>query len=110
MPTAVTGITCCYGYLVTMATEAGAYNIAVLRYMNFSFGTQIPCANSSHWCNLLLWIPVTMATEADTYNITSYLVHTFLEATGISGITCWYGALLPWQQKHAAISGITSCY
>ena len=26
---AISGITCCYGYLVTMATEAGAYNIAV---------------------------------------------------------------------------------
>ena len=26
--TAISGITCCYGYLVTMATEADAYNIA----------------------------------------------------------------------------------
>ena len=41
-PTAVSGITCCYGYLVTMATEAGTYNIAVQRYKNFIFGTHIP--------------------------------------------------------------------
>ena len=27
--TAIFGISCCYGYLVTMATKAGAYNIAV---------------------------------------------------------------------------------
>ena len=25
---AISGITCCYGYLVTMVTKAGAYNIA----------------------------------------------------------------------------------
>ena len=27
--TAISGIACCYGYLVTLATETGAYNIAV---------------------------------------------------------------------------------
>ena len=27
--TAISGVTCCYGYLVILATEAGAYNIAV---------------------------------------------------------------------------------
>ena len=40
---------------------------------------------------------------------TSYLVHTFLEATAISGITCCYGylvtiALLQWQQKEVLIT------
>ena len=28
-PTAVSGVTCCYGYLVAMATEASTYNIDV---------------------------------------------------------------------------------
>ena len=42
VPTAVSGITCCYGYLVTMATEADTYNIAVGRYKNFIFSASIP--------------------------------------------------------------------
>ena len=29
--TAISGISCCYRYLVTMTTKAGAYNIAVLK-------------------------------------------------------------------------------
>ena len=40
-PTAVSGITCCYGYLVTMATEAVTYNIAVSRYKDFIFSAHI---------------------------------------------------------------------
>ena len=40
--TAIIGITCCYGYLVTMATEAGAYNIAVRRFKEL----HIWCTNS----------------------------------------------------------------
>ena len=40
--TAISGITCCYGYLVTMATEVGAYNIAVGMYKNFIFSAHIP--------------------------------------------------------------------
>ena len=40
--TAISGIACCYGCLVTIATEAGAYNIAFQRYKNFIFGARIP--------------------------------------------------------------------
>ena len=39
---AIFGVTRCYKYLVTMATKASAYNIAVGRCKNFIFGVHIP--------------------------------------------------------------------
>ena len=95
--TAIFGIACCYGYLVTMATEVGAYNIAFLRYKNFIFRAHIPWGNSNLRYNLLLWIPCYHGKKAGAYFECiriSYLVHTFLEATAISGITCCYGYLV----------------
>ena len=40
--TEISGISCCYGYFVTMATEAGTYNIAVGRYKKLIFSAHIP--------------------------------------------------------------------
>ena len=39
---AISGMTPCYQYHVTMATKAGTYNIAVGRYKDFIFGALIP--------------------------------------------------------------------
>ena len=39
--TAISGMSCFYGYLVTIATEAGADNIAVGRYRPISKTSQI---------------------------------------------------------------------
>ena len=39
---AMLGVTRCYKYLVTMATEAGDSNVAVGKYKNFIFGAHIP--------------------------------------------------------------------
>ena len=52
-----------------MATEAGAYNIAVGRSKNFIFGVHIPWGNSNICNNLLLCILVTMKIAFDDYCI-----------------------------------------
>ena len=45
--TAISGISCCHGYLVTMTTEAGICNITVGRYKNFKV---------FHIFNSIIWV------------------------------------------------------
>ena len=101
--TAISGITCCYGYLVTMTTKTGAYNIAVGKYQGFIFGVHIPCGSSNLWYNLLPWqqkqVLITLLFEGIR---TLYLVHAFLEATAVSGIACCYGYLVTMATKSGA--------
>ena len=54
---AIFSITCYYGNLLTMATEAYVCNFAVCRYMKSLFGIQIPWGNSYPSYDLLLWKP-----------------------------------------------------
>ena len=67
--TAISGITCCYGHLVTMGTEACTYNIAVkgirTSYLVHTF-LEATAISGITCCYRYL---VTMATEAGAYNI-----------------------------------------
>ena len=61
-------MTCSYGNLVTMATEACIYNFAVCRYMKSLFGTQIPLRQQ-----LSTVLLVAMGTLLHDYIIRLYL-------------------------------------
>ena len=107
---AIYGITCCYGSLVTMATEVYVCTFAVWRYLKSLFGTQIPWGIRYPLYDLLLWKPCYHGNR----DICLYLCCLKVNELHICNTDhlmqqqsmLWLVAmdiLLPWQQRHTCL-------